>query len=134
MGQSQASNSKTMSEILVVGSVAFDSVKSPFGEARRIVGGAASYFAVAASYFTEVRVVAVIGDDFGDEQMQVFGARRIDVSGIERARGDSFYWRGEYSFDLNNRETIYTHLNVFSDFQPKIPENHRDTPFVFLAN
>jgi len=120
--------------ILTVGSVAFDSIKTPFGEASRVVGGAATYFSVAASFFTDIRMVGVVGEDFGDEQMQVFGGRRIDLAGLQRVPGETFRWKGEYSFDLNSRETIYTHLNVFDQFRPVLPESYRPTPFVFLAN
>jgi sugar/nucleoside kinase (ribokinase family) len=120
--------------ILTVGSVAFDSIKTPFGEASRVVGGAATFFSVAASFFTDVRMVGVVGEDFGDEQMQVFGGRRIDLAGLQRVPGETFRWKGEYSFDLNSRETIYTHLNVFDEFRPVLPESYRPTPFVFLAN
>ena len=123
-----------MHPILTVGSVALDSIKTPFGEASRVVGGAATYFSVAASFFTDVRMVGVVGEDFGDEQMQVFGGRRIDLAGLQRVAGETFRWKGEYSFDLNSRETIYTHLNVFDQFRPVLPESYRPTPFVFLAN
>jgi sugar/nucleoside kinase (ribokinase family) len=123
-----------MQPILAVGSVAFDSIKTPFGEANRVVGGAATYFAIAASFFTEVRVVAVVGEDFGENTERVFGGRRIDLTGLERVPGETFRWKGEYGFDLNSRETIYTHLNVFERFSPKIPPGHRSSPFVFLGN
>ena len=123
-----------MDPILTVGSVAFDSIKTPFGEASRVVGGAATFFSVAASFFTDVRMVGVVGEDFGEEQMQVFGGRRIDLAGLQRVPGETFRWKGEYSFDLNTRETIYTHLNVFDKFRPVLPESYRPTPFVFLAN
>ena len=102
-----------MNPILAVGSVAFDSIKTPFGEANRVVGGAATYFAIAASFFTEVRIVAVVGEDFGANVEKVFGGRRIDLAGLEKVPGETFRWKGEYGFDLNSRETIYTHLNVF---------------------
>ena len=120
--------------VLTVGSVAFDSLRTPFGEASRVVGGAATYFSVAASYFTDVRLVAVVGEDFGDEQMRVFDGRRIDLDGLQRVPGETFRWKGEYGLDLNTRETIYTHLNVFSEFRPHIPEAYRSSPIVFLAN
>ncbi len=123
-----------MSSILTVGSVAFDSVRTPFGEASRVVAGAATYFSIAASFFTDVRLVAVVGEDFTDEHVGVFDGRRIDLSGLQRVSGETFRWRGEYSFDLNTRESIYTHLNVFEDFHPVIPDAFRTTPFVFLAN
>ena len=123
-----------MHPILTVGSVAFDSIKTPFGERSRVVGGAATFFSVAASFFTDVRLVAVVGEDFADEQMQVFGGRRIDLTGLQRVPGETFRWKGEYNSDLNSRETIYTHLNVFDQFRPVLPESYRATPFVFLAN
>ena len=123
-----------MRPILTVGSVAFDSVKTPFGEASRVVGGAATYFSVAASFFTDVRVVAVVGDDFGDDQMKVFQGRRIDLAGLQKVPGETFRWRGEYSFDLNDRKTLYTHLNVFENFRPVIPERYQRSSFVFLGN
>ena len=123
-----------MHPILAVGSVAFDSIKTPFGEANRVVGGAATYFAIAASFFTEVRVVAVVGEDFGANVDKVFGGRKIDLTGLEKVPGETFRWKGEYGFDLNSRETIYTHLNVFEAFKPKIPARHRTSPFVFLGN
>ena len=123
-----------MRPVLTVGSVAFDSIKTPFGETSRIVGGAATYFSLAASFFTDVRIVAVVGEDFGAEQLAVFGNRRIDLAGLQQVPGDTFRWKGEYSFDLNTRETVYTHLNVFEDFRPTIPERFRTSPYVFLAN
>ena len=123
-----------MHPILTVGSVAFDSMKTPFGAVSRVVGGAATYFSIAASFFTDVRLVAVVGDDFTEEQMRVFADRRIDLTGLQRVPGETFRWKGEYSFDLNTRETIYTHLNVFDQFRPVLPESYRRTPFVFLAN
>ena len=123
-----------MHPIVTVGSVAFDSVKTPFGEASRVVGGAATYFSLAASFFTDVRLVAVVGDDFTEEQMRVFADRRIDTAGLQRVPGETFRWKGEYGFDLNTRETIYTRLNVFDGFRPVLPGQYRSTPFVFLAN
>ena len=123
-----------MRPVLTVGSVAFDSIKTPFGEASRVVGGAATYFSIAASFFTDVRLVGVVGEDFGTEHLQVFDGRRVDLTGLQRVPGETFRWKGEYSFDLNARETIYTHLNVFDDFRPTIPESFRASPFVFLAN
>ena len=123
-----------MRPILAVGSVAFDSIQTPFGAASRVVGGAATYFSVAASFFTHVRVVGVVGDDFRAEQMKVFEGRRIDLAGLQKVPGETFRWKGEYKFDLNTRETLYTHLNVFENFHPVIPESYRATPFVFLGN
>jgi sugar/nucleoside kinase (ribokinase family) len=123
-----------MNPILAVGSVAFDSIKTPFGEASRVVGGAATYFSIAASFFTEVRIVAVVGEDFGANAERVFGGRRIDLSGLQTVPGETFRWKGEYGFDLNSRETIYTRLNVFEQFKPTIPANYASSPFVFLGN
>ena len=123
-----------MHPILVVGSVALDSIETPFGEASRVVGGAATYFSLAASHFTHVRVVAVVGDDFDDERMRVFEGRRIDLDGLQRVPGETFRWKGKYSDDLNDRETIYTFLNVFETFRPTIPAAYRASPFVFLGN
>ena len=123
-----------MRPILTVGSVAFDSVKTPFGEVSRVVAGAATYFSIAASFFTDVRLVGVVGQDFDREHFAVFENRRIDLAGLQRVDGDTFRWRGEYSFDLNTRETIYTHLNVFESFRPEIPAQFRNSPVVFLAN
>ena len=123
-----------MQPILTVGSVAFDSIRTPAGEASRVVGGAATYFSLAASLFAPVRLVAVVGDDFGPRQQAVFDGRPIDLRGLQRVPGETFRWRGEYSDDLNRRETIYTELNVFDAFRPRIPAEFRASPFVFLAN
>ncbi|MBI3651933.1 MAG: sugar kinase [Acidobacteria bacterium] len=121
--------------ILVVGSVAFDSIKTPFGEKEHILGGSATYFSVAASFFTEVRVVAVVGDDFGDAEEAVFHERQIDLSDLERIKGQKcFFWSGEYGFDLNVANTRDTQLNVFADFKPKLSEAARHIPYVFLGN
>jgi sugar/nucleoside kinase (ribokinase family) len=120
--------------VLVVGSVAFDDVASPSGSVKNILGGAATYFALAASYFTEVRVVAVVGEDFGPEQERVFHQHNIDTRGIERAQGKTFRWGGSYTDNLNEAKTNFTDLNVFETFQPRIPKEYDDTDFLFLAN
>jgi sugar/nucleoside kinase (ribokinase family) len=120
--------------ILVVGSVAFDDVTSPSGSVRNILGGAATYFSLAASYFTQVRVVAVVGEDFGAEQEQVFRQHQIDTRGLERAQGKTFRWGGSYTDNLNEAKTNFTDLNVFETFQPRIPAEYEDTDFLFLAN
>lgn len=121
--------------IVVVGSVAFDSLKTPFGKVDKAIGGAATYFSVAASYFTPVRLVAVVGDDFGDQEMKVFEGRDIDTSGLQRVDGGkTFHWSGEYGYDLNVAHTLDTQLNVFADFKPTLPASFRDSDFVFLAN
>ena len=120
--------------VLVVGSVAFDSVETPHGKVDRMLGGAATYFAVAASYFAAVKLVAVVGDDFTSKDASIFQGRRIDTEGLERAPGKSFFWAGRYSPDMNDRTTLATELNVFGEFNPKLPESYRTAPFVFLAN
>ena len=120
--------------ITVVGSVAFDTVETPSGRIDRCLAGAATYFSLAASYFTDVRVIGVVGEDFGPEQEAVFAARNIDIRGIERAPGKSFFWQGSYLENLNEAKTLQTDLNVFASFAPKIPEAYQDSEFLFLAN
>ncbi len=120
--------------ILVVGSVAFDDVTSPSGTVKNILGGAATYFSLAASYFTQVRVVAVVGEDFSAGHEAVFTRRKIDVRGIEHAAGKTFRWGGNYSDNLNEAKTTFTDLNVFESFHPEIPKEYADTQFLFLAN
>ncbi len=120
--------------ILVVGSVALDSVRTPYGEAVEALGGSASYFSVSASHFAPVSMVAVVGEDFPPEHRDLFGSRNIDMAGLETAPGRTFRWRGEYSVELGHAHTLETQLNVFSAFQPKLNAAHRQTPFVFLAN
>jgi sugar/nucleoside kinase (ribokinase family) len=120
--------------ILVVGSVAFDSVETPFGKAERVLGGTASFFSVAASFFAPVKLVGVVGDDFGEKEMAAFEGRDIDLQGLERAPGRTFFWAGRYSWDLNSRDTLTTELNVYETFEPKIPELYRDCDYVFLGN
>ncbi len=120
--------------ITVVGSVAYDSIETPAGRRERCLGGAATYFSLAASFFTDVRVIAVVGEDFGAEQEAVFEARGVDTRGIERAAGKSFFWEGSYLDDWNQAKTHNTELNVFAAFEPKIPEAYRDSEFLFLAN
>ncbi|HUO59511.1 MAG TPA: PfkB family carbohydrate kinase [Candidatus Acidoferrales bacterium] len=120
--------------ILVVGSVAFDTLKTPFGEREKILGGSATYFSLSASYFTNVRVVAVVGDDFTPENERVMTSRGVDTTGLERANGKTFHWGGEYGDNLNEAKTKFTDLNVFENFEPKIPAQYADTQFLFLAN
>src|SRR5512140_2944561 len=110
--------------ILVVGSVAYDSIKTPHGSVERELGGSATHFSLAASQFTDVRVVGVVGNDFGPEQEAVFKKRNIDIAGIEHADGETFFWGGEYGENPNEAKTLFTHLNVFEKFQPKIPANY----------
>jgi sugar/nucleoside kinase (ribokinase family) len=120
--------------ILVVGTVAFDSIETPFGSAERILGGSASYFALGASFFAPVRIVGVIGQDFPQEYLDLFSQRQIDLAGIKKASGDTFHWRGRYHEDINVRDTLELHLNVLSGFVPDLPEQYRDTEYVFLGN
>jgi sugar/nucleoside kinase (ribokinase family) len=120
--------------ILVVGSVAFDTIKSPSGSVEKELGGAATYFGLSASYFTDVRVIAVVGEDFGPEQEAVFKKRNIDLHGLQRSAGKTFHWGGEYGENLNEAKTNFTHLNVFESFRPELPAEYRETPFLFLAN
>jgi sugar/nucleoside kinase (ribokinase family) len=121
--------------ITVVGSIAYDAVKTPFGERERMLGGAAVHFALAASFFEQVRVVGPVGDDFGEAELQVLRDREVDVSDIERvAGGKTFFWRGEYGWDLNSRETLDTQLGVFEGFEPKLSDASRASDVLFLAN
>ncbi len=121
--------------ITVVGSIAFDTVKTPFGERERMLGGAAVHFALAAAFSEEVRVVGPVGDDFGESELEVLRARGVDVGDIERvAGGRTFFWQGEYGWDLNSRETLDTQLGVFEGFEPKLSERSRSSEVLFLAN
>lgn len=120
--------------ILVVGSVAFDTIETPSGRAERCLGGAATHFALAASYFTEVRVIAVVGEDFTTEHEAILTRRGIDTRGIEHIAGKSFFWSGSYLKNLNEAQTLKTELNVFQSFTPKIPAEYQDSEYLFLAN
>jgi sugar/nucleoside kinase (ribokinase family) len=121
--------------VLVVGSVALDSVETPFGKAENVLGGSGNFFAASASHLAPVQLVGVIGSDYPIDKLEhAFASRPIDLAGLERAEGTSFRWRGRYRHDLNMAETLETHLGVFSNFRPKIPEQFRNAPFVFLGN
>jgi sugar/nucleoside kinase (ribokinase family) len=120
--------------VLAVGSVAFDDITTPAGRARGLLGGSAPYFALAASYFTRVRVVAVVGEDFTAEHEQVLKKHGIDTSGIEHAKGKTFRWGGQYLDNLNEAKTDFTELNVFEKFEPHIPAGYKDSEFLFLGN
>jgi sugar/nucleoside kinase (ribokinase family) len=121
--------------ITVVGSIAYDTVKTPFGERERMLGGAAVHFSLAASFFDDVRVVGPVGDDFGEPQLEIMRARGVDVSDVERVSGGkTFFWHGEYGWDLNSRETLDTQLGVFEGFSPKLSESSRASDVLFLAN
>ncbi len=123
-----------MSSILVVGSVAFDSVKTPFGEADDVLGGSATYFSVSASYFSPVNVVGVIGRDFTDEHKSIFKRHNIDTSGLVQTDGETFRWKGQYGFELNEAQTLDTRLNVLETFDPEIPASYTDCEYIFLGN
>ena len=120
--------------ILAVGSVAFDNITTPSGRAENVLGGAATYFALAASYFTDVRIVAVVGEDFTAEHENVLRKRGVDTRGIEHAKGKTFRWGGQYLDNLNEAKTDFTDLNVFENFKPRIPAQYQDSQFLFLAN
>jgi sugar/nucleoside kinase (ribokinase family) len=114
--------------------VAYDSVRTPFGEMQEALGGSASYASVAASFFAPVRLVAVVGEDFADQHVAQLARRDIDLAGLQRARGKTFRWSGYYEFDLNQAHTTATELNVFQHFRPALPDSYRDSPYLFLAN
>jgi sugar/nucleoside kinase (ribokinase family) len=120
--------------ILAVGSIAFDTIRTRFGEVEKELGGSATYFALAASYFTEVRVIGVVGDDFTEEHENVLRRRRVRTEGIERASGKTFHWSGEYMENVNEAKTNFTHLNVFENFRPQVPRDFVNTDFLFLGN
>jgi sugar/nucleoside kinase (ribokinase family) len=122
------------SAVLVVGSVALDSIETPFGKADEVLGGSGTYFSSSASHFAPVQLVGVVGNDYPVHQLEPLRERGVDLAGLETADGSSFRWRGRYRHDLNSAETLETHLGVFSHFAPKIPEQFRRAPFVFLAN
>lgn len=123
-----------MADILVVGSVAYDDVQTPFDRKRSVLGGAASYFSLAAAIYARVHLVGVVGDDFREDDVERLRGRGIDVSGLERRAGSSFRWSGRYGYEMSGAETLATDLGVFGDWHPRVPEHLRDVPFVFLAN
>jgi sugar/nucleoside kinase (ribokinase family) len=123
-----------MSRVLVVGSVAFDSVETPFGQVEDALGGSALYFSTAASYFTGVDLVAVVGEDFPNEPIDDLKERGVDTAGLQKKAGKTFRWKGKYGYDLDDPDTLDTQLNVFGDFHPELPEHYRDAEYVFLAN
>ncbi|HXB75031.1 MAG TPA: PfkB family carbohydrate kinase [Candidatus Acidoferrales bacterium] len=121
--------------LIVVGSVAYDGVETPHGKVDRMLGGAATYIALSAGYFTPVKIVAVVGDDFAQEDTDFLASRHIDLTGLERVPGGkTFFWSGVYSADMNDRTTLRTDLNVFADFNPKLPDGYRHEPYLFLGN
>jgi sugar/nucleoside kinase (ribokinase family) len=120
--------------LLVVGSVALDSLETPFGRREDVLGGSASYFSACASFFAPTRVVAVVGEDFPEEHVRFLASRGVDLTGLVRRPGRTFRWKGRYEFDLNTAHTLDTQLNVFAEFRPELPAAHRDSDYVFLGN
>jgi sugar/nucleoside kinase (ribokinase family) len=120
--------------IVVVGTVAFDTVETPFGRGENVLGGSATYFSTSASFFTDVSLVAVVGEDFPDEHIQFLQSRDINTDGLQRIPGKTFHWSGKYGYDLNEAQTLDTQLNVLMEFKPDLPESYRDAEYLFLAN
>ncbi len=120
--------------LVVVGSVAYDGIETPHGRVERMLGGAATYISLASSFFAKTRIVAVVGDDFASEDTELLNAHGIDLEGLERVPGKTFFWAGKYSEDMNDRVTLTTDLNVFADFNPKIPASYRSEPYLLLGN
>jgi sugar/nucleoside kinase (ribokinase family) len=120
--------------LVVVGSVAYDAVETPHGSVKRMLGGACTYISLSASYFTRVGIVAVVGEDFCESDAELLASRGIDLAGLERVPGKTFFWSGIYSADMNDRTTLRTDLNVFADFNPKLPPHYRKEPYLFLGN
>src|SRR5665213_4098614 len=120
--------------LVVVGSVAYDGVETPHGRVERMLGGAATYIALSASYFTQARIVAVVGDDFAEADTELLLSRGVDLEGLERVPGKTFFWAGKYTEDMNDRVTLATDLNVFADFNPKLPESYQNARYLLLGN
>src|SRR5258706_1428360 len=120
--------------LVVVGSVAYDGLETPHGKVDRILGGSCTYISLAASFFTRVKLVAVVGDDFAAEDAALLSSRGIDLEGLERVPGKTFFWSGVYSPDMNDRTTLVTELNVFADFKPQLPNAYRSQPYLLLGN
>src|SRR5947209_16240082 len=134
-GENQLATINSYMSLVVVGSVAYDGVETPHGRVDRMLGGACTYIALSAGYFSPVKIVAVVGDDFDQADLDFLSSRNIDLSGLERvAGGKTFFWQGVYSADMNDRTTLRTDLNVFANFNPKLPESYRDEPYLFLGN
>ncbi len=123
-----------MADLLVVGSVALDSVETPFGKVQEVLGGSATFFSYSASFFTPVRLVATVGEDFPEEHMKLLRDRGVDIRGLQVAPGRTFRWAGDYSYDLNEAKTLDTQLNVFADFRPTLDDTQARVPYLFLAN
>ena len=120
--------------LLIVGSVAYDDVETPFAKGKNLLGGSATYFSLAASHFTQPKIVAVVGRDFKISDEKILLGKKIDLEGLQKENGKSFRWGGKYHFDLNTRDTLFTELNVFENFKPKLLEDHKNSQFVFLGN
>jgi sugar/nucleoside kinase (ribokinase family) len=120
--------------LLIVGSVAFDSIETPFGKVNKTLGGSGSYFSLAASLFCRLSLVGAVGKDFTDKYRGVLSGKNIDLTGLEQVSGQTFAWGGKYSFDLNNRTTLFTELGVFEQFKPKLSAAHKQSPYIFLGN
>src|ERR1035438_9489464 len=120
--------------LIVVGSVAYDGVETPHGKVNRMLGGACTYISLAAAYYTEVKIVGVVGQDFAQEDIDFLASRKIDLQGLDRVPGKTFFWAGKYSPDMNDRQTLQTDLNVFADFNPRLPQSYRAEPYLFLGN
>lgn len=120
--------------IVVVGSVAYDGVETPHGKVERMLGGSCTYISLAASYFSKAKIVGVVGDDFADEDVALLKNHGVDIEGLEQVPGKTFFWQGVYTPDMNDRTTLVTDLNVFADFEPKLPESYKDSTYLFLGN
>jgi len=123
-----------LNQLIAVGSLGLDTLETPFEKAERVLGGSAPYFALAARLYTDVGIVAVIGDDFPDQHVALLEQKKIDLTGLQRADGETFFWHGKYHYDMNTRDTLETRLGVFADFRPVLPASYRKAPYVFLAN
>jgi len=121
-------------KLLIIGSIAFDDIETPFGKVRHTLGGSATYISLSASFFAKPSVVAVVGSDFHLHHRKIFESKKIDLSGLKKTKGKTFTWGGKYGFDVNNRTTIFTRLNVFKNFKPKLTSLHKNCPYVFLGN
>src|SRR5271170_5792678 len=120
--------------LVVVGSVAYDGVETPHGRVERMLGGAATYISLASSFFTPTKLVGIVGEDFDAEDTELLASHRIDLEGLERVPGKTFFWAGKYSPDMNDRGTLVTDLNVFANFDPKLPESYKSEPYLLLGN
>ncbi len=120
--------------LLTIGSVAYDSIKTPFGSADKALGGSASYFSLSASYFSRPSIVAVVGEDFKPEDEKILAEKNIDLTGLQKTAGKTFAWGGQYSFDMNSRTTLFTELGVFENFKPELTEDHKKSEYIFLGN